>query len=65
MELIIEDMTCGGCAASISRVVEGLDPNAKLKIDVAGKRVAIDSMLAPDIFLTAISGAGFTPVIAP
>ena len=38
IELTINDMTCGGCVASITRVVKGLDPNAYVDADVANKR---------------------------
>ena len=45
IELTINDMTCGGCVASITRVVKGLDPSATVDADVASKRVRIDSTI--------------------
>ena len=62
IELTINDMTCGGCVASISRVVKGLDPGAKVDASVETKRVKIDSAVDTDALVAAIANAGFHPV---
>ena len=64
IELTINDMTCGGCVASITRVVKGLDPNASVEADVAAKRVKISSAIKSEAVIAAISGAGFHPHVA-
>lgn len=64
IELTINDMTCGGCVASITRVVKGLDPNASVDADVAAKRVKISSVIKSEAVIAAISDAGFHPQIA-
>lgn len=64
IELTINDMTCGGCVASITRVVKGLDPSATVDADVASKRVRIDSTINSEAVFAAISTAGFHPVLA-
>ncbi|MEO8384903.1 MAG: heavy-metal-associated domain-containing protein [Betaproteobacteria bacterium] len=64
IELTINDMTCGGCVASITRVVKGLDANATISADVASKRVTINSVTSGDKVIAAIAGAGYHPVIA-
>src|SRR5689334_13893578 len=43
MEFEVQDMTCGGCANAITRAVTAADPGAKLDIDVAAKRVTVES----------------------
>ena len=53
IELSIEDMTCGGCVASITRVVKGLDAGATVDANVGTKRVRIDS--------AALAGRGAGP----
>jgi copper chaperone CopZ len=63
IELTINDMTCGGCVASITRVVTGLDPGARVSADVAARRVTIDSPLATDVVMAAISEAGYHPQV--
>jgi len=62
MELQISDMTCGGCAAAVTRAVTNLDSGAKVDIDVATRNVKIDSGAAPGSLLAAIEAAGFHPV---
>jgi copper chaperone CopZ len=64
IELTINDMTCGGCVASITRVVTGLDPDAKISADIGTKRVTIDSPLATDAVVAAITDAGYHPLVA-
>jgi copper chaperone len=61
IELKIDDRTCGGCVASITRVVKALDPDAAVNADVATKRVNITSAIDTDAVLTAIANAGYHP----
>jgi copper chaperone len=61
IELTIPDMTCGGCAASITRVVQGMDPAATVEADVETKRVRIESQLDTTRLLDVIEAAGFSP----
>jgi copper chaperone CopZ len=61
IELTINDMTCGGCVASITRVVKGLDPEAVVEADVATKRVNITSLIDTDAVVAAIANAGYHP----
>lgn len=64
INLTIDDMTCGGCVASITRVVKNLDQSAVVSADVATKRVAITSGVDATALIAAISAAGFHPVEA-
>lgn len=60
--LTVNDMTCGGCVASITRVVKGLDPDANVQANVETKRVDIDSVVDTDAVIAAIANAGYHPV---
>ena len=64
IELNVNDMTCGGCVASITRVVKGLDANATVDADVASKRVKINSVASSERVIAAIADAGYHPVKA-
>ncbi len=64
IELTISDMTCGGCVASITRVVKGLDPEAVIHADVESRRVSIESLTDTDAVVAAISNAGYHPQAA-
>jgi len=59
----IEDMTCGHCAAAITRAVHGVDDNAQVQVDLAQRRVSIEATDAePGDLLEAITQAGYNPV---
>lgn len=64
IKLTINDMTCGGCVASITRVVTALDGDAKVAADVGTKRVSIDTRLGTDAVVAAIADAGYHPQVA-
>ncbi|CAE6758499.1 hypothetical protein R69927_01744 [Paraburkholderia domus] len=61
MELEILDMSCGGCANAITRAVTGLDPAARVDVDVPVKIVTVTSTLSPARVIEAIEAAGFHP----
>ncbi|MGF7000553.1 heavy-metal-associated domain-containing protein [Paraburkholderia sp. GAS32] len=63
MEFEVKDMSCGGCANSITRAVANVDPTAKLDIDVTSKIVKIDSALPVQRLVAAIEDAGFHPTV--
>jgi copper chaperone len=65
MQFTVPDMTCGGCAAAVERAVARLDPRAKVVVDLASKRVEIESALPAERVSAAIADAGFTPESAP
>ena len=64
IEFTINDMTCGGCVASITRVVKGLDPGASVDANVQTKRVRIGTLMDTDAVRAAIAAAGYHPQIA-
>lgn len=64
IEFTINDMTCGGCVASITRVVKGLDPGATVDANVETKRVRIGTLVDTDAMRAAIAAAGYHPQIA-
>ncbi|WOD14202.1 heavy-metal-associated domain-containing protein [Paraburkholderia kirstenboschensis] len=63
MEFEVKDMSCGGCANSITRAVNSVDPAARLDIDVTTKVVKIDSTLPLDRLVAVIEQAGFHPTV--
>lgn len=65
VQLRVPDMTCGGCAASVTRAIRAVDAAARIEIDQAQRLVRVESAAAqaPDIE-SAIREAGYTPVAA-
>jgi len=62
LTLNVQDMTCNHCASAITRAVKEVDADATIDVQVAEKRVHIDSKLAAPVLVDAIKEAGFTPV---
>jgi len=62
-ELTVEDMTCKHCVGRVTKAVQGIDPEAKVDIDLPTKKVKIDSGAALERIAAAIDEAGY-PVSA-
>ena len=62
IEFRVDDMSCGHCVAAITKAVKQVDAQGKVDIDLAGKRVRIESARDAQAFAAAIEEAGFTPV---
>jgi copper chaperone len=64
LEFSVQDMTCGHCAASITEAVRAVDPAGRCEIDLAARRVKVESAFSAERIEAAIAKAGFTPVRA-
>lgn len=42
-ELQVEGMRCGGCVRNVTKTVQSIDSNAKVDVDLASRKVRIDS----------------------
>jgi len=62
-ELQVEGMSCGGCVRSVTKSVQAVDGNAKVDVDLPGKKVRVDTRASLDAVKSAISDAGY-PVTA-
>lgn len=61
----VNDMTCGHCVSTITKAVKQTDEEAVVSVDLASKRVQIESKAADETaFKEAIEEAGYTPVAA-
>lgn len=60
--LKVPDMTCGHCARSVTSAIVALDPSATVQVDLASKKVVIDSLVVTAAgSAAALSAAGFPP----
>jgi Cu+-exporting ATPase len=62
-ELTVEDMSCGHCVGRVTKSVQALDKDAKVDVDLATKKVKVDSTADLDAIARAIDAAGY-PVTA-
>ena len=63
IEFQVNDMSCGHCVAAITKAVKEVDAQGRVDVDLAAKRVRIDSTHAAPEFSAAIEEAGYTPVL--
>lgn len=64
MKFRIENMTCGGCARSVTRTIQKLDPGAEVAIDVEGRLVEVRSAKGAGEVAQALDAVGFPAVAA-
>lgn len=55
----IPNMTCGGCAKSVTKALRSVDPQARIEADLPTREVRVDSALDKSAFLTVLSEAGY------
>jgi copper chaperone len=58
-ELQVEGMSCEGCVRSVTKSVQSVDGNAKVDVDLASKKVRVESQASLDAVKAAISDAGY------
>ncbi len=63
-ELIVSDMTCAHCQASIEKAIAGVDPQAGVSVDLATHRVSVNSEVPAERLLQAVREAGFEPSLS-
>lgn len=62
-ELQVEGMSCGGCVSRVTKSVQAVDGGAKVAVDLASKKVRVDSEANLEAIKSAIADAGY-PVTA-
>ncbi len=59
MGLRIESMTCGGCARSVTKAIQAVDPAAKVEINPTVRLVKVETTATPAVVLQVLEAAGF------
>lgn len=62
MELRIENMTCGGCARSVTRAIQSVDLNARIETDPASRLVKVETAASLAAVLQVLEEAGYPAV---
>ncbi len=65
IQIFVPDMTCGGCAAAITRALKSADDAAQIQIDLPAHQVQVSSDLGVERLLATLKAAGFTPSLQP
>lgn len=59
MEFNIPAMSCGHCAGVITQTVKALDPAAQVNVDLAAKKVVVESSQDRQSVAAALAEAGY------
>jgi copper chaperone len=59
IDLKVQGMTCGHCAAAVTRAIQAKDPAAKVVVDLAGGRVSAETRLPRAEVAAAVVGEGY------
>jgi copper chaperone len=58
-ELKVENMSCGHCVNAVTKAVQAVDPAAQVQVDLAGKKVSVESGAQLAQIRSAIEEAGY------
>lgn len=61
MQFHIDDMTCGGCARTVTKAIQMIDPTASVVTDPPTCLVRVQSSASEEQIVTALREAGFPP----
>lgn len=59
-ELTVEGMTCGHCVKAVTQSLQALDREAKVDVDLAAKKVRVDTAAGMDAVSVALADAGYS-----
>ena len=61
MQFHIENMTCGGCARSVTKAIQAVDTSAEVSADPASHKVEVKSAASRDRLVAALTEVGYAP----
>jgi copper chaperone len=59
MEFTVPAMSCGHCAGTITQALKSLDPAAQVNVDLAAKKVVVQTSQDRQTVATALAEAGY------
>jgi copper chaperone len=61
LEFNVPAMSCGHCVGAVTEAVMQVDPAAKVEVDLASKKVKVESSQGRDALAGALAEAGYPP----
>lgn len=61
IEFQIPDMTCGHCASMVSATLAMVDPDCKVSVDLAQRKVSVQTTEEKSALVEALTEAGYPP----
>ena len=63
MELKIESMVCGGCARSVTKAIQSIDPSASVEPNLAKHAVKVETTASQTAILQVLEEAGYPAAV--
>ena len=61
MQFHIQNMTCGGCARSVTKAIQSVDPTAEVTADPGTHKVEVTSAAPRERLVAALTEVGYAP----
>jgi copper chaperone len=61
MQFHLDNMTCGGCARTVTKAIKSIDPDADVVTDPPKRVVSVQTTAQPEQIAAALREAGFPP----
>ena len=61
IQFSIPQMSCGHCARAVTEAVKEVDPQATVDVDLASKKVNVESQAQRERLIEALTEAGYAP----
>jgi copper chaperone len=61
MEFHIDNMTCGGCARSVTKAIQAVDPQATVEINLDAKSVQVSTKADRARITAMLEDVGYPP----
>ena len=63
MELRIENMTCGGCAKSVTKAIQSVGPTAKVETNPEARKVNVETTATAGAIQQVLEEAGYPATV--
>ncbi|MNL80302.1 Heavy-metal-associated domain protein [compost metagenome] len=63
MQLKIENMTCGGCASSVTKAIQSIDPAARIETNPVARSVTLDTTASTAELQKVLLEAGYPAIV--
>lgn len=64
MRFHVPDMSCGGCARSVTAAISSLDAQAEVGADTASRTISVKTTASETVVLKALEEAGYPATAA-
>lgn len=64
MKLSIPDMNCGHCKASVERAIAGVDPAARVAVDLTNRQADVETGADAAALIAALMAEGYEATLA-